>query len=61
MAQINIKGSNAIDEKIRLDALNTINGLPTDLLEKLGKLAKSKTAQNKLKNQWLIIKSMVGA
>lgn len=61
MAQtISISGSSPLDEKIRVDAINSIKNIPIDIIEKLGKLAKSEKAHEQLRDNWFLIKQMTG-
>jgi hypothetical protein len=56
---LQIKSSNMVDFKLKKETLETIARLDNDVLEKLGQLAKSPKAIDKLRTSWVLIKNLV--
>jgi hypothetical protein len=57
--QTEIKADNPFEYKEKIKAIEDIAKLDLDSLTKLSELSKSPKAIDKLKNSWLLIKSMV--
>lgn len=55
-----VKGSNALSEQMRYEALQKINKLDDESLSRLGQMAESSKAKGFIKNSWPMLKKLVG-
>lgn len=60
MRNLKIEGDNPIVEKKRFDALTTLNKLDDQSLERLAQLSNSPTAKAYIRDQWNMVKGMMG-
>lgn len=57
---VNVKGTSAMDLQTRANALNILNQLPTQELDRLGMLAANEGARKKFNSNWIMIKALTG-
>lgn len=55
---VTVEASNILELNAKLEALNKLKKLDVDTLNKLSQLASSQKAIDKLKSNWLMVKTM---